>query len=137
MSQAGTRQPSRGARPARGSRYSRKSFLGRLGLGAATVGAGGLLRTETAGAKLEAQKVSKAGVEGHFGRIFHGLPPFASESSQVQAALRDIGKPGGILDAKDPLDKGPVLLITDPSLSAKLIDTKISTPLVNLPLGAS
>src|SRR5439155_8794334 len=67
---------------------------------------------------LEAQKVSKAGVEGHFGRIFHGLPPFASESSQVQAALRDIGKPGGILDAKDPLDKGPVLLITDPSLSA-------------------
>src|SRR5437764_502517 len=35
-----------------------------------------------------------------------------------QAALRDIGKPGGILDAKDPLDKGPVLLITDPSLSA-------------------
>jgi Animal haem peroxidase len=102
----------------RSSRYSRKSFLGRLGLGAATVGAGGLLRTETAQAQLQAQKVSKAGVEGHFGRIFHGLPPFASESSQVQAALRDIGKPGGILDAKDPLEKGPVLLITDLSLSA-------------------
>ncbi len=100
----------------RSSRYSRKSFLGRLGLGAATVGAGGLLRAEDAHAQLTAQKVAGA-VEGHFGRMFHGLPPFAGESSQVQAALRAIGRPGGILDAGDRLEKGPVLLITDPSLS--------------------
>jgi Animal haem peroxidase len=102
----------------RSSRYSRKSFLGRLGLGAATVGAGGLLRSEPARAGLQAQQVSTAGVEGHFGRIFHGLPPFASDSAQVQAALRAIGRPGGILDANDRLAKGPTLLITDASLSA-------------------
>src|SRR5436190_24394666 len=91
----------------RASRDSRKSFLGRLGLGAATVGAGGLLRAEPAHAHLESQKAQKVAgaVEGHFGRIFHGLPPFASESSKVQAALRDIGRPGGILDAKDQLGK--------------------------------
>jgi hypothetical protein len=36
----------------------------------------------------------------------------------VRAALADLGKPGGLLDAKDDLSKGPVLLITDLSLSA-------------------
>lgn len=32
-------------------------------------------------------------------------------------ALLELGKPGGILDAKDQLDRGPVALIVDPSLS--------------------
>jgi hypothetical protein len=36
----------------------------------------------------------------------------------VKAALTDLGKPGGVLDANDNLAAGPVLLITDPSLSA-------------------
>src|SRR5262249_59345382 len=54
---------------------------------------------------------------GHFGRIFNDLPPFAPANAQIEAALRDIGKPGGVLDARDALDQGPVLLITDPSLS--------------------
>jgi hypothetical protein len=35
----------------------------------------------------------------------------------VRAALRDIGKPGGILDAADNLAAGPVQLIVDPALS--------------------
>jgi hypothetical protein len=35
----------------------------------------------------------------------------------VSAALRDIGKPGGILDAADNLAAGPVQLIVDPALS--------------------
>jgi Animal haem peroxidase len=101
----------------RSSRYNRKSFLSRLGVGAAAVGAGGLLRADGAGATAPAQPVSPL-ISGHFGRIFHGLSAFAPETPEVREALRDIGKPGGILDAKDALDKGPVLLITDPGLSA-------------------
>jgi heme peroxidase len=101
------------------SRYSRRSFLGRVGAGAAVMGAGGLLQAEGAAAKpgrSQRQHVYNT-VSGHFGRIFDDLPPFAPANPQVEAALRDIGKPGGILDARDALDQGPVLLITDPSLS--------------------
>lgn len=53
---------------------------------------------------------------GRFGRMFR-LPPFASPNPALEAALRDIGRSGGIMDAKDDLSKGPVLLITDLSLS--------------------
>jgi hypothetical protein len=54
-----------------------------------------------------------------FGRIFPKLPPFASNltSNALLDALRDIGKPGGVLDAKDDLAAGPIALITDPSLN--------------------
>ena len=55
---------------------------------------------------------------GRFGRMFGGLPPFASDTPQIRHALLEIGKAGGIMDAGDDLSKGPVLLITDPSLSA-------------------
>lgn len=55
---------------------------------------------------------------GRFGRLFGGLPPFAADTPQTRHALLEIGKPGGIMDAADDLSKGPVLLITDPSLSA-------------------
>ena len=100
------------------SRYNRKSLLGRIGIGAAAAGTGGLVRTDSAdAAPAHGQRVYAASA-GHFGRIFDRLPPFAPQSPRVEAALRDLGKPGGILDARDALDKGPVLLITDPSLSA-------------------
>ena len=55
--------------------------------------------------------------EDSFGRIFPRLEPFAQPSAALTAALVDIGKPGGILDAKDNLAAGPVALITDPGLS--------------------
>jgi len=54
---------------------------------------------------------------GAFGRIFPTLPPFAPATDAVKAALLDIGKPGGLLDAKDDLSQGPAALITDPALS--------------------
>jgi Animal haem peroxidase len=56
---------------------------------------------------------------GAFGRIFPTLPPFAPASDAIKAALLDIGKPGGVLDAKDDLSQGPAALITDPALSVK------------------
>ncbi|MBN9561611.1 MAG: peroxidase [Alphaproteobacteria bacterium] len=55
---------------------------------------------------------------GRFGRLFGKLPPFAADTPQLREALVDIGKRGGIMDAKDDLAAGPVKLITDPALSA-------------------
>jgi hypothetical protein len=56
--------------------------------------------------------------EDRFGRMFPGLPAFFSRSGrQLTEALLDIGKPGGILDAKDDLAAGPIALIVDPALN--------------------
>ena len=47
------------------------------------------------------------------------MHPFAVPGKKgLEAALVDIGSPGGILDARDALDRGPVDLIGDLSLSA-------------------
>jgi hypothetical protein len=102
-------------------RYSRKSFLGRVGIGAAGIaaaGTGGLLSTERAEAAAPHGHGVYATSAGRFGRIFDHLPGFATHDARIEEALLDLGKPGGILDARDALDKGPMLLITDPSLSA-------------------
>lgn len=56
---------------------------------------------------------------GRFGRMFGKLPAFASDTPDVRAALLEIGKPGGIMDAKDKLTEGPLNLIVDATLSAK------------------
>jgi hypothetical protein len=56
--------------------------------------------------------------EGRFGRLFPGLRPFAEPSGRLNAAMLELGRPGGLLDAQDDLAAGPVRLITDPSLSA-------------------
>ena len=53
-----------------------------------------------------------------FTRIFRGLPPCAEPSPSLTGALMDMGRPGGMMDANDPLSAGPIALITDPSLSA-------------------
>ena len=90
---------------------SRRRFLGAAGAGATALmlpaGAAaaarphprGLLRTD------------------HFGRIFR-LRPFAEDSAKVRSALVELGRPGGLLDAKDALSAGPKQLIVDPALSA-------------------
>lgn len=60
--------------------------------------------------------------QGKFGRMFPTLPPFASDTPTVRAALKELGKKGGIMDAKDDMDiaANPNLardLITNPALS--------------------
>ena len=50
-----------------------------------------------------------------FSRMFPQLPAFAEPSTGLTAALLDIGKPEGIMDAHDDLAAGPVALIVDPS----------------------
>src|SRR4051794_14979271 len=54
--------------------------------------------------------------EGKFGRLFPSLPPFAADTATVRDALREIGAPGGQMDAGDDLTD-PVALVTDPAKS--------------------
>ncbi len=87
-------------------RPTRRDFLCGLGAGAVVAGASGL-----------APRLARAASSSHFTRLFPHLPPFAESSPALIAALLDIGKPGGIMDANDNLAAGPIALITDPSLS--------------------
>ena len=91
--------------------YSRRAFLGRMGAGAGALAAGGLFSAPAA----RSQFALTSPVV--FGRMFPDLGPANPANDRVRAALRDIGKPGGILDAADNLAAGPVALIADPNLS--------------------
>ena len=97
-------------------RTSRRTFLKTLGAGAVVAGTSGLFRARDALAQSRPRQFVLR--EDRFGRIFPNLPPFATPSPALDAALRDIGKPGGILDANDNLLAGPVQLLVDPALSA-------------------
>jgi heme peroxidase len=90
---------------------SRRRFLAAIGAGA------GAVALHPAGA-LATQRPTRAIARAdHFGRIF-SLPSFAEPSPRVEAALLELGKPGGLLDANDPLAAGAKALIVDLSLSA-------------------
>ena len=52
-----------------------------------------------------------------FGRMFPSLPPFAEATDTVRAALLEVGKQGGIMDAGDKLAAGPKALIVDPTVN--------------------
>ena len=65
-----------------------------------------------------------------FSRMFPQLPAFAEPSTGLTAALLDIGKAGGMMDAHDNLAAGPVALIVDPSLS-------VNNPNAAMPEGAA
>jgi len=97
-------------------RLSRRRFLGAMGAsaGAAALNPGG---AAAAPGRPRAASGRAFPAPEHFGRIFR-LPPFAQQSPKVEAALRELGKPGGLLDANDPLEAGPKQLIVDLSLSA-------------------
>ena len=91
----------------------RRQFLKTIGTGAAAAWAAGTIAAPLADA---AQPVD-GGASDSFKRMFR-LPPFAPPTDFIRGALSDMGSIGGLMDAKDDLAKGPVLLITDLSLSA-------------------
>jgi hypothetical protein len=83
-----------------------------LGAGAYAASAGaGVLTGQVVGAQTSPQSTV------NFGRMFPSLPPFAQNGEALRRALTDIGRPGGLLDAKDNLAAGPVALITDAALN--------------------
>ena len=100
------------------SGVSRRGFLRGAGtaLGAGALGA-------TAGRTLDRDMapIHRRGGGGpdpaFFGRMFPNMQTFAEPTDALREAMRDIGKPGGIMDAADDLAAGPTLLITDLTLS--------------------
>ncbi len=101
------------------SRLNRRRFLGLIGVGA---GASAVALAGPVGSVIAAPPAARSETAvtspTSFGRIFPQLPPFAEANDAVRAALVEMGKPGGLLDARDNLAAGPIALITDPLLSA-------------------
>ena len=92
------------------SRISRRKFLGTLGMGAVALGTSSVLP-----AHAQQRFVIP---DDRFGRLFPQLPAFFDRTSDsLRKALLELGKAGGILDAKDDLKAGPIALIVDPALS--------------------
>ena len=101
---------------------SRRRFLGGIGAGVVVANTSrGLLTGEA-----QAQSASPSQFvrlrEDRFGRIFPNLPPFfRSNTVALRAALREIGRPGGIMDAHDELGDGgeaaAIALIANPALN--------------------
>ena len=90
---------------------TRRTFLRRVGVGVGAVAVGGLAPPTLRSAYAQTNPQV-------FGRMFPNLPPFAPADDRMRAALREMGRPGGLLDAQDNLAAGPVRLITDLGLSA-------------------
>jgi len=104
-----------------GHSVSRRRFLG--GLGATAAGA---VAATAAPAVIGAEHAYAATPADRFGRMFPNLPGFVPADDRRINALLDIGKPGGLLDAQDPLAEGPVRLITNPELSPNNRDNLVT-----------
>ena len=111
----------------RSRKISRRKFLGALGTSVVALGMPSSLAVRAAHGAQQSQRSRFVIREDRFGRIFPQLPPFAESSRKLEAALMELGKPGGILDAKDDLAKGPVLLITDLTLSENNLNNDTHT----------
>lgn len=103
----------------------RRAFLQTIGTGAVLAGSSGLVTAR--GVLADSRPRSFVLREDRFGRIFPTLPSFATPSPALDAALRDIGTPGGMLDAKDSLLAGPAQLIFDATLRANNPDNPTHT----------
>jgi hypothetical protein len=102
-------------------RISRRAFVGGVSAGAVAAGGAAALVGTSGGSHAPTTVPVGRGQAGqnplNFGRVFSGLPSFAEPTDDVIAALRELGRPGGIMDAKDNLAVGPVQLIVDPNQS--------------------
>src|SRR5688500_18184607 len=76
---------------------------------------------------LSAQRRDAATGSSDFTRIFQHLPPFAQPTPSVKAALVEIGRKGGVMDARDNLAAGPIELIVNPALSVNNPDSSSHT----------
>ncbi|GAA3826207.1 hypothetical protein GCM10022226_53690 [Sphaerisporangium flaviroseum] len=106
------------------SPLTRRRFLAGVGAGAAA-GALTLAPAEALATITTAQAGGLAASPDRFGRIFN-LPAFADLQNggppSLRTALMEMGKLGGIIDARDPLQEGPIRLITNPELSPNNLD---------------
>ncbi|MBO3747246.1 twin-arginine translocation signal domain-containing protein [Streptosporangiaceae bacterium NEAU-GS5] len=106
------------------SGISRRGFLAGVGAGA---GALTLAPAEALASVVTQQAGGLATSPDRFGRIFT-LPPFADlNAPSLKTALTEMGRPGGVMDAQDPLSEGPIRLITNPELSPNNPDNPTHT----------
>jgi hypothetical protein len=103
---------------------SRRTFLAGLG---ATAGVATLRPAEALAKIISESAGGTARASDSFGRIFQ-LQPFADfNAPSLRQALTAMGQRGGVLDANDPLEVGPVRLITEPNLSPNNLDNPANT----------
>ena len=100
----------------------RRGRRGRGGPGAGQRNAGGPdgpVQTQTGAGGATAISGSPAASPGpgRFTRIFNGVEGFDDVDDELTTMLAELGAPGGLLDAKDALEEGPIRLITEPELS--------------------
>lgn len=62
-----------------------------------------------------------------FSRLFEDHPPFQEADDELRRQLAELGRPGGMLDANDPMEVGPIRLITEPELSPNNRDNPTNT----------
>ncbi len=105
-------------------RPSRRQFLGGVGVAGAAAVATSVTGIDAISALTDpAAAAHGPGAPGApansalFGRLFPSLPPFASATDTVRAALVEVGAQGGIMDARDDLTAGPKRLIIDPTVN--------------------
>src|SRR2546428_2427799 len=115
----------------KGRGYSRRTFLTGLGVGLGAAGAAGVATGVSLG-RIDLQKHTV--VSGNFTRIFPDLPAFFDDldprgaTDALRDVLRDVGKPGGLLDANDKLSAGAVALIADPTVNGNDPPTNPDNP---------
>lgn len=111
--------------------YSRRTFLTGLGVGLGAAGAAGIATGVSLG-RIDVR--DHAVVPGNFTRLFPDLPPFfdklepAGATDALRDVLRDLGKPGGLLDANDQLSAGPIALIADAKVNGNDPPTNPDNP---------
>ena len=115
----------------KGRGYSRRTFLTGLGVGLGAAGAAGVATGVSLG-RIELLKHEV--VSGNFTRIFPDLPAFfdgldpGGATDALRDILRDVGKPGGLLDANDKLSAGAVALIADATVNGNDPPTNPDNP---------
>jgi hypothetical protein len=112
---------SRHSRRKSSTSVSRRGFLTTVGASAA-----GAVAIGAAPVVLGTDVAEAATAADRFGRMFPDLPPFIPTDDRRRAALIDMGKVNGLLDARDPLAEGPVRLITNPELSPNNRDNVVT-----------
>lgn len=123
---------------------SRRSILGAagVGVGAAAIGGTGLAAAQEGRRRRGRGDGDGRGGGGRrgnngngggdapnvdrFSRMFDE-DVFAEPSQELTEALEELGRAGGIMDAQDPLEVGPIRLITEPELSPNNPDNPNNT----------
>ena len=104
-------------------RSSRRQFLTKMGVGGAVAAVGPVAVAAPAVARNNGGTPQRQ----RFIRLFPRLDPFAEDSPALTEALLELGRVGGIMDAKDPLEVGPIRLILEPGLSPNNRDNPTHT----------